>query len=121
MIDLLETIWNVMLEYGVDRSLLGGALRILLPRAQRYLGSAWRWCRPKLVTKYEAAKSAHPWRKAFAALTIPSIVGGLIAGLMTGGIDGTASPWAMCWFGSAMVVTLLVAVLDSFPTRRPLP
>ena len=90
------------------------------PYSQRIAASLWRWCRPRLAAKWAAARAAHWWRKVFAALALPSFIGGVVAGLLTGGMDGTAPPLVLCWLGSAMASILLVAAVDCWPTRRRL-
>ena len=90
------------------------------PYSQRIAASLWRWCRPRLVAKWTAARSAPWWRKAFAALALCSFIGGFAASLTTESMAGTASPWTMCWFGGTIVVILLVAASDRWSVSRRL-
>lgn len=90
------------------------------PYSQRIAASLWRWCHPRLAAKWTAAKSSHPWRKAFAALALCSFIGGFAASLTTEAMAGTASPWALCWLGNAMAGILLVSALDRWPACRRL-
>ena len=93
-----QAIWDAAVEGAVDRACFDIGLRIaaryVLPPARHLSTKVWRWYRPRLTADYAAAKTAHPWRKVVAGLALPAFIGGLVAGLLTGGIDGNAPPWA---------------------------
>lgn len=105
--DSLQTLWDAVFESGVDRLLFGGAARFVLPHAQRYLIGAWRRCRPTVAAKYEVAKTAPLWRKAVAPPMLAWVAGGIPIYALTGGMDGNAPLWALCWAGSIIASAIL--------------
>ena len=94
----MEAFEGALFESGVDRLIVGGVCRYVLPPAHRLLMSAWRRSRPKLAAGWTAVKAA-PWRTAFAALATAWIAGSFGTYALTGG-DVSAPLWAQSWFGS---------------------
>ena len=101
----MEAFEGALFESGVDRLIVGGVCRYVLPPAHRLLMSAWRRSRPKLAAGWAAVKAA-PWRTAFAALAIAWVAGGFGAYALTGG-DASAPLWAQGWFGSVVGVSMV--------------
>ena len=112
---------------GISAEFIGGGLLALLlyligsvnPVARRCLYALWRRSRPGLVARYAAARKAPTWRKGFAALALLSLVGGAATGVLMGGMNGAAPPWALSWLGITVAGILLVAsVEECWPTGR---
>ena len=57
-------------------------------------------CIEKASNVIAAFRDAPPWRKAVAALTIPTVIGGFLTFTLTGGMDNSAPVWAVCWGAS---------------------
>ncbi len=91
-----------MLE-SISSEYIGGGLLLLTvylvsslrPIGWRCLSAWWRRCAPRVSVVFAAA-----WRKSIIALVAAWSVGGVLAYGFTGGMEGAAPLWAMCWLGS---------------------
>ena len=107
--ELWETVWNALMESGVDRGLVGGTCRFVLPRAQRCAAAVWQRSRPSLAADYAAARSAPVWRKALAGALLTYLVSATVAfGHTTGWAFDDGGPlWSTAWFISLTVIAWL--------------
>ncbi len=91
-----------MLE-SISAEYIGGGLLLLtvyLIGLLRQVGECWvsawwRRCAPRVAVVFAAA-----WRKAVIVLTLAWSAGGVLAYGLTGGMEGAAPLWALCWLGS---------------------
>ena len=88
---------------GISAEFIGGVMLALLvqltnslrPIAWRYLSAWWRSHGPGI-----AAGFAWVWPKSIIALVTAWSAGGVLTYGLTGGMEGAAPLWALCWLGS---------------------
>ena len=91
-----------MLE-GISSEFIGGGLLALLihligsvcPIGRRWLSAWWRRHGREVAAAFPAM-----WRNSLITLTVVWSAGGVLAYGLTGGMEGAAPLWALCWLGS---------------------
>ena len=94
--DIIDLIANLLAIAVMVVKAYKAAKPSVMLRAQ----SLWHRTRQAASADVAAARSGPLWRKVFAGLAIPSVVGGFLAYGLTGGMDDAAPLWALCWVGS---------------------